>query len=127
MSDAEQLGKIRDRIDAIDEQVHQLLNQRAEAAMEVARIKLSADPNAVFYRPEREAQVLRMVQQRNQGPLDDEEVARLFREIMSACLALERPLQIAYLGPAGTFTQAAALKHFGHSVRTESLGSIPDV
>ncbi len=62
MSDAEQLGKIRDRIDAIDEQVHQLLNQRAEAAMEVARIKLSADPNAVFYRPEREAQVLRMVQ-----------------------------------------------------------------
>ncbi len=127
MSDAEQLGKIRDRIDAIDEQVHQLLNQRAEAAMEVARIKLSADPNAVFYRPEREAQVLRMVQERNQGPLDDEEVARLFREIMSACLALERPLQIAYLGPAGTFTQAAALKHFGHSVRTESLGSIPDV
>ena len=87
MSDAEQLGKIRDRIDAIDEQVHQLLNQRAGAAMEVARIKLSADPNAVFYRPEREAQVLRMVQQRNQGPLDDEEVARLFREIMSACLA----------------------------------------
>ena len=112
MSDAEQLGKIRDRIDAIDEQVHQLLNQRAEAAMEVARIKLSADPNAVFYRPEREAQVLRMVQERNQGPLDDEEVARLFREIMSACLALERPLQIAYLGPAGTFTQAAALKAF---------------
>ena len=127
MSDAEQLGKIRDRIDAIDEQVHQLLNQRAEAAMEVARIKLAADPNAVFYRPEREAQVLRMVQERNKGPLDDEEVARLFREIMSACLALERPLQIAYLGPAGTFTQAAALKHFGHSVRTEPLGSIPDV
>mgnify|MGYP000689153623 CR=1 FL=1 len=127
MSDAEQLGKIRDRIDAIDEQVHQLLNQRAEAAMEVARIKLSADPNAVFYRPEREAQVLRMVQQRNQGPLDDEEVARLFREIMSACLALERPLQIAYLGPAGTFTQAAALKHFGFPYLIAIFGLIDDI
>jgi len=127
MSEEQQLGKIRERIDTIDQQIHQLLNQRAEAAIEVARIKLAADPNAVFYRPEREAQVLRMVKQRNPGPLGDEEVARLFREIMSACLALERPLQVAYLGPEGTFTQAAALKHFGHSVRTESLGSISDV
>ena len=127
MSEAEELGKIRDRIDAVDQQIHELLNQRAQAAMEVARIKLAADPNAVFYRPEREAQVLRMVKERNQGPLGDEEVARLFREIMSACLALERPLQVAYLGPEGTFTQQAALKHFGHSVRTESLSSISDV
>lgn len=127
MDEAEQLGKIRERIDAIDSQIHTLLNQRAEAAMEVARIKLAADPNAVFYRPEREAQVLRNVKARNEGPLDDEEVARLFREVMSACLALERPLQVAYLGPAGTFTQAAALKHFGHSVRTEPMASISDV
>lgn len=127
MSEAEQLAQIRGRIDTIDRQLHELLNQRAEAAMEVARIKLAADPQAVFYRPEREAQVLRAVKDRNPGPLDDEEVARLFREIMSACLALERPLQVAYLGPAGTFTQAAALKHFGHSVRTESLSSISDV
>jgi len=127
MSEAEQLARIRDRIDAIDQQIHDLLNRRAEAAMEVARIKLAADPNAVFYRPEREAQVLRQVKERNSGPLEDEEVARLFREIMSACLALERPLRVAFLGPAGTFTQAAALKHFGHSVRTEPMGSISDV
>jgi len=127
MSEADELGKIRDRIDAIDKQIHELLNQRADAAMEVARIKLAADPNAVFYRPEREAQVLRKVKERNQGPLDDEEVARLFREIMSACLALENPLRVAFLGPAGTFTQAAALKHFGHSVRTEPMSSISDV
>ncbi|RMG36807.1 MAG: prephenate dehydratase [Gammaproteobacteria bacterium] len=127
MSEEEQLGEIRQRIDAIDEQIQTLLNRRAEAAMEVARIKLASDPNAVFYRPEREAQVLRMVKARNQGPLPDEEVARLFREIMSACLALERPLQVAYLGPEGTFTQAAALKHFGHSVRTQPLSSISDV
>jgi len=127
MSEADQLGKIRDRIDAVDKQIHELLNQRAKAAMEVARIKLAADPNAVFYRPEREAQVLRTVKERNQGPLDDEEVARLFREVMSACLALENPLRVAFLGPAGTFTQAAALKHFGHSVRTEPMSSISDV
>lgn len=127
MSEEEQLGEIRKRIDTLDQQIQDLLNQRAEAAMEVARIKLSADPDAVFYRPEREAQVLRMVKARNRGPLPDEEMARLFREIMSACLALERPLQVAYLGPEGTFTQAAALKHFGHSVRTQPLSSIPDV
>lgn len=127
MNEEDQLGQIRDRIDAIDQQIHDLLNQRAEAAKEVARIKLAADPQAIFYRPEREAQVLRAVKERNPGPLDDEEVARLFREIMSACLALERPLRVAYLGPAGTFTQAAALKHFGHSVRTESMSSISDV
>lgn len=127
MSEQEELGKIRDTIDSIDKQIHRLLNQRAEAAQEVARIKLSANPDAIFYRPEREAQVLRMVKERNEGPLGDEEVARLFREIMSACLALEYPQNIAYLGPEGTFTQAAALKHFGHSVRTQSLSSISDV
>jgi len=126
-SEAQQLARIRERIDALDEKIQALLNQRAEAAMEVARIKLAADPNAVFYRPEREAEVLRKVKARNQGPMPDEEIARLFREIMSACLALERPLEVAYLGPEGTFTQAAAQKHFGHSVRTLPLGSIPDV
>jgi len=127
MSDEEQLAKIRDRIDGIDQQIQDLLNARAEAAQEVARIKLASDPDAVFYRPEREAQVLRMVKQRNKGPLDAESVAVLFREIMSACLALELPLKVAYLGPAGTFTQAAAHKHFGHAVNTVSLAAISDV
>ena len=70
-----------------------------------------------FYRPEREAQVLRKALARNRGPLRDEEIVRLFREIMSACLAQEEPLKVAFLGPEGTFTQAAVLKHFGHSVR----------
>jgi chorismate mutase / prephenate dehydratase len=71
--------------------------------------------------------VLRRVKTLNQGPLDDETVARLFREVMSACLALEEPLNIGFLGPEGTFTQAAALKHFGHAVHTVPLGAIPDV
>ncbi|WP_456372507.1 prephenate dehydratase [Thiolapillus sp.] len=127
MNEAEKLNAIRERIDSIDEQIQDLINARAQAAAEVAHIKQQSDGEVVFYRPEREAQVLRMVKERNRGPLDAEEMARLFREIMSACLALEYPLNIAFLGPEGTFTQAAALKHFGHSVTTTPLGSISDV
>jgi chorismate mutase/prephenate dehydratase len=127
MSDDGKLKAIRERIDQLDQQIQQLIVARAEAAQEVARIKLAEDPDTVFYRPEREAGVLRQVKRRETGPLDPEELARLFREIMSVCLALEQPLNVAFLGPEGTFTQAAALKHFGHSVRTHSLGSIPDI
>ncbi|HDK38215.1 MAG TPA: prephenate dehydratase [Thiolapillus brandeum] len=127
MTEAEQLNAIRKRIDAIDRQIQDLINARAAAAAEVAHIKQQSGGETVYYRPEREAQVLRMVKERNQGPLDSEEMARLFREIMSACLALEHPLNIAFLGPEGTFTQAAALKHFGHSGVTTPLGSISDV
>ena len=127
MNESEELGRLRERIDTLDEQIQDLINQRAAVAMEVARAKLATDPDAVFYRPEREATVLRLVKERNRGPLSGEEIARLFREIMSACLALEHPLKVAYLGPEGTFTQAAALKHFGHSVHTEPMGSISDV
>ena len=127
MTEEQKLNEIRERIDDIDRQIQDLLNRRAEAAQEVARIKLASDPNAVFYRPEREAQVLRAVKQRNRGPLDDESVARLFREIMSECLALEMPLKVAYLGPEGTFTQAAALKHFGHAVNSMPMAAISDV
>jgi chorismate mutase/prephenate dehydratase len=77
--------------------------------------------------PEREAQVLRMARARNKGPLRDEEVLRLFREIMSACLAQQEPLKVAFLGPEGTFTQTAVLTHFGHSVRALPLASIDEV
>ncbi len=127
MSEEQQLAAIRSRIDDIDRQLHDLLNARALAAQEVAQIKLAADTEVLFYRPEREAQVLRAIKARNQGPLDSEAVARLFREIMSECLALELPLKIGFLGPEGTFTQAAALKHFGHAVSTLPLTAISDV
>jgi chorismate mutase/prephenate dehydratase len=80
-----------------------------------------------FYRPEREAQVLRLARARNAGPLRDAEVLRLFREIMSACLAQQEPLKVAFLGPEGTFTQTAVLNHFGHSVRALPLASIDEV
>lgn len=129
-NEAAELKKLRDQIDSIDQEVQELLNRRAECAQQVAEVKLSHavdGEKAVFYRPEREAQVLREVIARNQGPLPGEGVARIFREIMSLCLALEEPMKIAYLGPEGTFTQQAALKHFGHSVSCLSQSTIADV
>jgi chorismate mutase/prephenate dehydratase len=127
---SDDLIKIRDQIDDLDQQIQLLLNQRAACAKKVADAKLSDvkdGENVTFYRPEREASVLRKVMDRNQGPISNEEMARLFREIMSACLALELPMKIAFLGPEGTFTQAAALKHFGHSVKTIPFASIDEV
>jgi chorismate mutase/prephenate dehydratase len=128
INEAQALAAIRQKIDLIDEQIQTLINQRAMCAQEVAEVKkVAGTETAIFYRPEREAQVLQKVMARNQGPLEPEEVARLFREIMSACLALEHPMQIAYLGPEGTYTHSAALKHFGHSVKTVPQNTIDDV
>lgn len=128
MSEQQSLQAVRDQIDLIDRQIQTLLNQRTAMAEEVARIKIAnGEQCGDFYRPEREAMVLRQVIARNEGPLDAKEMARLFREIMSACLAAEKPLQVAYLGPEGSFTQAAALKQFGGSVELQSMSTIADV
>ncbi|KXS39560.1 MAG: chorismate mutase / prephenate dehydratase [Halomonadaceae bacterium T82-2] len=121
------LDELRQRIDQIDGEILRLISERAECAQQVARVKLADDPGAVFYRPEREAQVLRRIMALNQGPLDAEEMGRLFREIMSACLALEQPVKVAYLGPEGTFTQQAALKHFGESAVSLPMAAIDEV
>src|SRR5580693_3876108 len=121
------LDAVRTRIDAIDEQLHRLLNDRARLAQQVGISKTSSGSTVDFYRPEREAQVLRLVKERNQGPLRTEDLLRLFREIMSACLAQQEPLKVAFLGPEGTFTQTAVLTHFGHSVRGLPLASIDEV
>jgi chorismate mutase/prephenate dehydratase len=121
------LGDIRDSIDSIDARIHALLNERARFAQLVGISKSASGKAVDFYRPEREAEVLRMALKRNQGPLRDEEIARLFREIMSACLAQQEPLKVAFLGPEGTFTQAAVLKHFGSSVRALPLPAIDEV
>ena len=121
------LENIRDSIDAIDARIHSLLNERARFAQLVGISKTSSGKAVDFYRPEREAEVLRLALKRNQGPLRDDEVVRLFREIMSACLAQQDPLKVAFLGPEGTFTQAAVLKHFGSSVRALPLPAIDEV
>jgi chorismate mutase/prephenate dehydratase len=120
------LGALRSKIDGVDEEIQKLIAQRAAFAKEVGVIK-GLTSTADFYRPEREAQVLRKVVERNHGPLRDEEMVRLFRELMSACLAQEEPLKVAYLGPEGTFTQSAVLKHFGHSVHALAVATIDEV
>ncbi len=128
LTEQEQLAKLRDRIDAVDSEIGRLISERAQCAQEVAEVKKAhSDGEIVYYRPEREAQVLRKAMDRNQGPLDDEEMARLFREIMSACLALEQPIKVAFLGPEGTFTEQAALKHFGHSAVSIPMSAIDEV
>ncbi|MCP4488888.1 MAG: prephenate dehydratase [Gammaproteobacteria bacterium] len=130
MTDSE-LRDLREQIDDIDQQLLALFNRRAACAVSVAGVKRAASKNSKtsidFFRPDREAKVIKAIKASNQGPLSDGEVGRLIREVMSACLALEQPLKIAYLGPEGTFTQSAALKHFGHSVTTVPMSSIPDV
>jgi len=124
------LQSIRQQIDSIDEQLLKLFNQRADCAIQVAESKkqsLKEGESLEYFRPDREAQVIQRIKDLNSGPLSDREAGRLIREVMSACLALEQPLKIAYLGPEGTFTQAAALKHFGNSVDTVAFSCIPDV
>lgn len=121
------LSEVRARIDSIDTQIQSLIAERAQFALQVGKAKGPLKAAIDYYRPEREAQVLRMVVDRNQGPLDDTVLVRLFREIMSACLAQQEPLKIGYLGPEGTFSQQAVHKHFGHSAHGLPLASIEEV
>ena len=125
--DRGELAEVRGEIDRLDEQIQALISERARLAFRVRRSKGDSSNAVDFYRPEREAQVLRGVLERNQGPLSDDEMLRLFREIMSACLAQQEPLKVAYLGPEGTFTQQAVHRHFGHSVHAIGLPGIDAV
>ena len=120
------LESLRKKIDEIDSLLIKTISERARCAQHVAEVKEDQGDKA-YYRPEREAQVLRRVMEKNEGPLDNEDLARLFRQIMSACLALEQPVKVAYLGPEGTFTQEAALKHFGDSAVSIPQSAIDEV
>jgi len=124
---AEPLAEIRGEIDAIDTQLLALLNRRAACAQKVAVIKTTAGENECFHRPEREAEILRRVAAENPGPLGSEVIVFFFRELMSECLALEKPLSVAFLGPAGTFSQQATYKHFGHGIQSMPLACIDEV
>ena len=120
---SEKLKQLREQIDQLDDELLILANRRAALAQQVGHLK----EDGVVLRPEREAQVLQRLQDQNSGPLSNAAVARLFTEIISQCRALEAPLTIAYLGPQGTFTEAAALKRFGSAIQEHSCATIDEV
>jgi chorismate mutase / prephenate dehydratase len=124
---AADLPMLREHIDGIDRRIQQLISARARYAAHVGRAKGPLAAAVDYYRPERESQVLRRVVDRNDGPLGDDVLVRLFREIMSACLAQQEPLKIGFLGPEGTHSQQAVFRHFGHSVHGLPLASIEEV
>lgn len=121
------LAGVRTDIDRIDGELLRLLNERARCAQRVGEIKAEHGEAGHIYRPEREAQVLRRLQDSNPGPLPNENITFFFREVMSACLSLEEPLGVAFLGPLGTFSESAATKHFGHAANLLPQSSIDDV
>lgn len=123
----QELSVVRTEIDRLDAELLELLNRRAKCAQQVGEIKARHGEAGFIYRPEREAQVLRRIQQINPGPLSNDSLTYFFRELMSACLSLEQPLGIAFLGPLGTFSESAATKHFGHAARLVPQISIDDV
>lgn len=128
MKQYQSLEEIRVDIDSIDEKLLALLTERANCSLQVARIKQDTDgATPEFYRPEREAQILRRVAGLNDGPLDDQSVQRIFREIISSSLALEQRMTVAYLGPEGTFTYSAAQKHFGRAPEFRPCAGIDEI
>ncbi|MFN3789885.1 prephenate dehydratase [Massilia sp.] len=121
----DKLTPLREQIDAIDAQILELLSRRGQIAQQVGHVK--AETNAPVFRPEREAQVLRGVAERNPGPLKDRDVQTIFREIMSSCRALEKRVTVAYLGPSGTFSEQAVFQQFGSAIETLPCVSIDEV
>jgi chorismate mutase/prephenate dehydratase len=119
------LLNLRNSIDAVDRELLALLNRRAGLALEVGELKKRE--GSVVFRPEREAQVIDGLKAANPGPLKNDSVAPIWREIMSACRALETPTRVAYLGPAGTFSELAALGYFGSSIARVPCASIDEV
>ena len=119
------LPDLRIQIDKLDKELLALLNQRAHVAEQVGDVKKRE--GTPFFRPDRVAAVIEKIQQANTGPLKNEHVAAIWREIMSSCLALESSVRVAYLGPAGTFSEQAALNFFGASIEHVSCNSIDEV
>lgn len=122
---APDLAGLRTRIDAVDERLLALLNERARLAGEVGALKRAAQPEAPFYAPAREREVVARLVALNPGPFPSEALRPVFQEIMGACLSLERPLRVAFLGPEGTFSHQAARYQFGLSIHALPQSAIP--
>ncbi len=123
------LSQLRVAIDTLDEEVLNLLNQRAKIAVEVGQAKKEEGTvsKAEWYRPEREQAILTSLSQKNEGPLREHHIKNVFKAIMSSCRALQQPLKVAYLGPAGSFSHSALQQHFGLEVEAISEATIPNV
>lgn len=119
------LTELRKQIDAIDDQILDLLNRRARVVIEVGKTKTGQSKD--FYVPSREQAIYERLTAGNPGPFPAEGIRRVFREIISASLSLEQPMKVAFLGPQGTFTHAAAMKQFGFSAQLVAQKSIPAV
>lgn len=118
---------LRDQIDSIDKQILELLNQRARAALEVGKIKQAVDAAGPILKPEREAVVIRRLQDLNQGPFTQQAVEAVWSQVISACRGLESVLTVAYLGPQGSFSEQAACEHFGHAINKLQCNSFDEV
>jgi chorismate mutase/prephenate dehydratase len=119
-----QLDDLRRKVDELDEQIVRLISERAGVASRIGEIK--AKSNSTIYAPAREDAVYRHLSEVNRGPLPDSVLRAVYREIISGCLALERPIRVAYLGPEGTFTHIAARANFGDAARYLSCATIED-
>lgn len=127
MSNLDDLASLRRDIDEIDDELLRLLNQRGHLTNRVGLVKRAGSDDVDFYRPEREAEILRRLVLKNSGPLTDEVIVRVMKEIISECLALEQKLKVSYLGPAGTYTHAAATRQFGAAVTLKANKTIDEV
>jgi chorismate mutase/prephenate dehydratase len=119
---AEDIDKLRREIDAVDDELLKLINQRAALAGRIGSLKQGAPA----YRPERETQILRRVAEASAGPLAPERVTAVFREVISACRGLEEAIRVTYLGPEGTFSEQAVRKHFGAAVEALPVASVDE-
>ncbi len=124
---SERLQPWREKIDAIDKQILELLNERAQAALEIGSLKQGVSEDEPILRPEREAQVISRLIELNQGPVQDGSVSSIWSEVISACRGLESIPRVAYIGPKGTFSEQAALEHFGHYIDKRSCPSFDEV
>ncbi len=127
MEDSSEIEKLRKIIDEVDISLLNLMNKRADVAKQIGLVKKNQPDSAVVYRPDREASLIRQLLKNNKGPLSEPAVVGIFKDIISSCRSLEAKLRVAYLGPEGSYTESAMLKHFGQFIEKYSCNDISSV